>query len=181
MHQYIEAPQAAWIKNKYSIFLAGGISNCSDWQSEVAAKLAVFEHLTVVNPRRKDYNCDDPAQEKIQITWEHLKLREVNQTLFYFAPETLCPITLFEYGSALERLIQLRSELDIMFVACHPDYKRKNDVLIQTELMTNRVKVRDSLDAAMEDVVKFNEYIELKLKTKQCPACQNLVSDVKIH
>jgi seryl-tRNA synthetase len=35
-YQYIEAPKIEEIKNDFSAFLAGGISNCEDWQANAA-------------------------------------------------------------------------------------------------------------------------------------------------
>jgi hypothetical protein len=53
--------------------------------------------------------------------------------VFYFAQETLCPITLFELGAALERNIYVTIKQDII-VYCEPEYSRKFDVELQTKL-----------------------------------------------
>ena len=55
-YQYIEAPSDEPAKNDESIFLAGGISNCPDWQKEVAEEFEKdLDRLTVYNPRRKNF------------------------------------------------------------------------------------------------------------------------------
>jgi hypothetical protein len=53
--------------------------------------------------------------------------------VFYFAQETLCPITLFELGAALERNIYTTFKQDII-VYCEPEYSRKFDVELQIKL-----------------------------------------------
>jgi hypothetical protein len=49
-----------------SLFLAGGISNCGDWQREVIAQPADTD-LTLLNPRREDFDVSDPAVTEAQI------------------------------------------------------------------------------------------------------------------
>jgi len=117
------------IKPEESIFLAGSISGAHDWQAGAAEKL--LPYFNVINPRRDNYNNLDPKIEEEQITWEHYYLTNVDNILFYFSYETLAPITLFEYGTVLEK--GAYDHLNVR-VAVHPDYKRRNDVLIQTKL-----------------------------------------------
>lgn len=52
------------------LFLAGGITNCPDWQSEMIEKLSFIKNLTVFNPRRKNFPIHDPKASEEQITWE---------------------------------------------------------------------------------------------------------------
>ncbi len=111
-----------------SIFLAGSISNAADWQTKVALCLRWDTDLNVINPRREIYD----GNEEEQITWEFFYLRFCNIIMFYFSHETLAPITLFEYGKMLERL--KHDPYKKLYICIHPDYKRKQDVIIQTEL-----------------------------------------------
>lgn len=69
--------------------------------------------------------------------------------LFYFSKETVAPITLFEYGTLLEQFNQGKK---IIHVAIHPEYPRKNDVLIQTELRAPKLmkNIAFSLDVAIQ-------------------------------
>lgn len=127
---YTEAPDYSYQKNTLirsanSVFLAGSITGAVDWQAEVAPKLLPYWH--VFNPRHANYDGLIPDAEREQITWEFDALAFCNTILFYFSNETLAPITLLEYGKMLKSGKNL-------FVCIHPDYKRKNDVLIQTEL-----------------------------------------------
>ena len=113
-----------------TIFLGGSISGAANWQTE-ATKL-LLPHFHIFNPRRDHYEKLDPAVEREQITWEfqHLNLAEI--ALFYFSHETVAPITLFEYG---KQLIKMRyAPFRKTYVCIHPNYARKNDVLIQTQL-----------------------------------------------
>jgi len=138
---YVEAPEIldprwAWansITSDDSLFLAGSITGAWNWQREVAQKLG--NYYNVFNPRRDNFDTANPAEEKIQITWEHKYLEYCKTVFFYFSHETLAPITLLEYGTFLGRGSESDTEI---YVAIHPEYKRKNDVVIQTELRAPR-------------------------------------------
>ncbi len=136
---YIEAIEEF---NGYSgykkLFLAGGITNCPDWQQEMRGLLEETD-LILLNPRRANFPIGDPTAASIQIAWEHHALRAADAILFWFPKETLCPIVLYELGawSMTEKPI---------FVACEPGYSRIQDVKIQTRLVRNDVDVVKSLD-----------------------------------
>lgn len=143
--KYVEAP-TKWDyrveDGSCSLFLAGGITDCPDWQSDVLHKLAQLRHssqLTVLNPRRKNFPIHNPDAATAQIEWEHFHLEAAHAILFWFPCETLCPIALYELGAW--SMTQKR-----LFVGCHPDYKRKADVVIQTQLRRPNVHVVFSLD-----------------------------------
>lgn len=134
MNIYLEAPHRSANYSKMdatrTIFLAGSITGASDWQRDMALRLLPYLH--VINPRREGYDILNPALEREQISWEFMHLAFAGITSFYFAPETLAPITMLEYGKQLVKckIAPWRKT----YVCVHPDYKRKNDVLIQTEL-----------------------------------------------
>jgi hypothetical protein len=106
-----------------TLFLGGGITGCGDWQAEFAAKLA-GSGVVILNPRRAGFDPSDPSMTEFQIQWEFHHLRMARARLFWFPPETLCPITLFELGKFCERA-------DPLFVGVHPEYKRRIDVETQ--------------------------------------------------
>src|SRR5947208_1960195 len=136
MGAYIEA-LTEFKGNGPSLFLAGGITACFNWQERVAAALAELP-LTILNPRRANFPIDDPTAAAAQIEWEHRHLRKATATLFWFPAETLCPITLYELGAwSMNR--------KPMFVGTHPDYQRRQDVVIQTRLARPEVLVVDAL------------------------------------
>ena len=127
-----------------SIFLAGGISNCPDWQQEMV-QLFSDTDLILFNPRRKNFPIGDPGAALEQIRWEHNHLRESSAILFWFPCETICPIVLYELGawSMTGRPI---------FVGVHPYYERKQDVEIQTHLARPKVNIVYSLKELAEQV-----------------------------
>ena len=137
--KYIEAP----IKHKGksgvpTLFLGGGISSCKDWQAKLVEKLTDY-NVTIYNPLRKDFDINNPKVSEEQIKWEHKYLHESNILVLYFAQETLCPITLFELGAALERNIYVTTKQDII-VYCEPEYSRKFDVELQIKLAMKNAK-----------------------------------------
>jgi hypothetical protein len=146
--RYIEAPHDYTLTpTDCSLFLAGGISGCPDWQAEACQQLA-DTRLAVFNPRRAAFSLDDPQAAAEQIGWEHRCLRAVDAILFWFPDATLCPITLYELGAW--------SMTDKpLFVGAAPAYQRRADVLIQTSLVRPEIAVVDSLDALLQQVRGF--------------------------
>jgi len=135
--QYVEAPSQEKPKFK-SVFLGGGITNCPDWQTYIVDKLKK-EEITVFNPRRKNFPIDDKNASLQQIEWEYHYLRLADINSFWFPKESLCPIVLFELGSALERDKPLAIGVDTK-------YARKIDVEIQTLLRRPELKIQYSLE-----------------------------------
>jgi len=128
-------------KNKIgipSLFLGGGISACKLWQDKLIQEMTDY-NVTIYNPRRNNFDINNPKVSKEQIKWEHKYLHEANILVFYFAQETLCPITLFELGAALERNIYTTYKQDII-VYCEPEYSRKFDVELQIKLAMKNAK-----------------------------------------
>lgn len=131
-----------------SIFLAGGITGCPDWQSYVIdelKKLNVSDNHTIFNPRRPEYG--DLLDEKLaeeQITWEFDKLKFAKTIVFWFPKETLCPITLYELGRwvASDKLVM---------IGVHPEYKRKLDIEIQTKLLN---RVNNEIHSDLDQMIK---------------------------
>jgi hypothetical protein len=81
----------------------------------------------------------DPEAGKLQIAWEQAALKVSDAVAFWFPPETLCPITLFELGVISQTSKKL-------MVGCHPDYQRKFDVEQQLSWYRPEVRVVDHLD-----------------------------------
>lgn len=145
---YIEAPsEQAWPQGMRSLFLAGGITGCPDWQSDVVADLGDTP-LVVFNPRRADFPMSDPRAAERQIRWEHDHLRLATLILFWFPCETLNPIVLYELGTW-----SMTSKP--LFVGVHPDYQRRQDVQIQTRLARPDVRVVDSLAELVSQVKRI--------------------------
>ena len=130
---YIEAPDE-YDGPGPSVFLAGGISGTHDWQTELVALLA-DQPLALLNPRRRNFPIDDPSAAEGQIAWEFRHLRRATAVAFWFPPETLCPIALFELGGRIAESKQA------LFVGTHPDYKRRLDIEIQLKLARPEIAV----------------------------------------
>lgn len=145
----ITSPEAIRSKCNRSIFLAGGISNCPDWQKEAAQRIAdSVDDCIVYNPRRNDF--DMAAYEEVsrqQIIWEYHALRMSTANLFWFPEETLCPITLFEYGSAIERL-----HAGAVMCGTHINYQRRFDLIEQTRLRSG-MPILDNLDTLIKETI----------------------------
>lgn len=124
------------------LFLAGGITNCPDWQKEAIEYLEETSGIAL-NPRRSGVFTEDIADE--QITWEYHALRSADTVLFWFPKETLCPITLLELGVFTQRP-QTR-----LIVGTDLDYARRFDVIKQLELARPEVTVRHSVEDLIAD------------------------------
>lgn len=136
--QYIEAPNeepARWP----SLFLAGGITGVKDnWQTRASSELKDL-NITIFNPRREvEFKCED---EEEQIKWEHNKLYRADAVSFWFPPDTMCPITLYELGAWSYATVPHSGKPKRLFVSCHPAYARLRDVQIQTRLARPDVQV----------------------------------------
>lgn len=86
------------------LFLAGGITNCPDWQAE-AIRLLGNQDIVVANPRRNRLLASEGAEAACQIRWEYEFLKRARVVLFWFPKESLCPIALFEVYSELTDVV----------------------------------------------------------------------------
>ena len=131
---------------KLSVFLAGGITNCHDWQSEVIEYLKQYEvnnklDLRVYNPRRPNFNIETDDSEE-QIRWEYNSIKSSQIFSMYFCnSESDQPICMYELGMHLGRIGYIaRNCLSSLYgslntiISVEDGYKRANDVIIQTKL-----------------------------------------------
>ena len=135
----VRAPARA---DRIDLFLAGGIPDVDDWQASVIERLVDIP-VAIANPRR-----EEPFERSFQDEqnrWEKEYLAVTDAVLFWFPPQTLCPMTLFELG-----VFTMKKETPI-FVGAHPDYQRRYDILIQLSLARPEVVVRESLEATVAD------------------------------
>jgi hypothetical protein len=161
---YVEAPNPIPLHLPFpKLFLGGGISYCPDWQTEIVKALSAMDtNVTVINPRRKDFPIDDPTASKTQITWEYNALHLVNIIAFWFAKGSLNPITLYEYGAALERQnASVRPQT--LVVGCDPQYPRIQDVLIQTRLISSNQRVTLNFGSFIKDLIETIQKWETSL------------------
>jgi hypothetical protein len=136
------------------LFVAGGITGCEDWHTPFIELLRPCEKLAVLNPRRIDFDTNDPQMAKDQIAWEFRHFARADAASFWFPPETLCPITLFELGGCLHRVNSAGEPMRV-FVGVHPDYKRRIDLEEQIPLARPDVKINYTIRELAEDVRKW--------------------------
>lgn len=141
--------------NEVSIFLAGGITDCPDWQSIAERKIARHTDAVIYNSRRDSFDVNDPNASVEQINWEFNALRASTINLFWFPFQTLCPITLLEYGTALVRI-----DPKNLICGTHKIYKRKFDIEEQTKLMNDNIVYDDLDDVINEAINKLNSLID---------------------
>lgn len=148
------------------IFLAGGIQKCREWQKEL---IDMFKHLNIdtdiylINPRRDNFPIDDPNATEEQITWEFDMLEECDFfTMFFDNSDSDQPICFYELGRNIERMKQKFHKIwqNNIIITCDKNFKRVQDVVIQTKLAT-----KDKVDVGVydsEDVIKkhFEKIIE---------------------
>lgn len=106
-----------------TLFMAGGITGCWDWQQALVDELDSRETpVKIVNPRRMDWPDDDSEAAEFQIKWEHKMLAKADIISFWFPKDTLCPITLFELGKHMDRE---------PIIGIEPGYAREFDIRTQ--------------------------------------------------
>jgi len=139
VHVYVAPDPALKPPEVVSVFLAGGITNCPNWQAEFLSKLE--GDFVVYNPRRENFPIGDPTSAKIQIEWEYERLKAASAVVFWFSRGSLNPIVLYELGrwgtSSSDRPI---------FIGVDPEYARKLDVEHQVALAKPYTPVYDSLE-----------------------------------
>lgn len=126
-------------ENDVCVFLAGGITGCPDWQKEIIKKLddrCDTATLVVMNPRRENFPIHDPHAARDQIAWEYKNLERADIFSMYFCESVSDqPICMYELGRNLLRM-QMRFPADWqnrIIISVEDGYKRKQDVLIQTD------------------------------------------------
>lgn len=127
-----------------SVFLGGGILNCPPWADEVIKELA-DTNCVAYNPRRKDFDINDPSVEQEQIEWEFTALAIADIFSMWFCNASSDqPICLYELGRHLT-IRQRNNDLDSVVIGVEPGYKRERDVYIQTALVDKSITISSSL------------------------------------
>lgn len=126
------------------IFLAGGITNCPDWQSELIEILKASDiktDLDIYNPRRKNFPIHDKKAAEEQIKWEFDRLKSAYMRIFWFSKGSLNPIVLYELG------MWGNSRNAPIIIGLDGGYERRQDVIIQTMLARLCVLIVCSLES----------------------------------
>lgn len=146
--RYIEAP-VEYEGGGAALFLAGGISDAENWQQSFLRLLPQGEY-TVLNPRRTEFPVGDTSAETEQIEWEVRHLRRATMVAFWFPPQTLCPIALFELGMCCA------SEKPLV-VGADANYARRFDVEVHLRLERPNVVIANTLQSLAAQVVNHSE------------------------
>lgn len=147
MTDYVECPDEYYGLGP-SLFLAGGITSCPDWQQEMRTLLD-GSGLTLLNPRRAgivEIDWTDHARSHAQVEWEFRNLRKASAILFWFPAESICPIALYELGAWSMTPTPL-------FIGAHPNYPRRADIKLQTGLARPELIIHESLSSLARTVL----------------------------
>ena len=142
------------------VFLAGGITNCWDWQKEIIHQLEQYEdtdHLVVFTPRRENFPIHDPNASQEQIEWEFKYLEQMDIFSMYFCnSDSDQPICMYELGRNIVK-IQNRFPGDWAYriiISVEEGYRRAKDVEIQTRLATdNKINSMNRLTISPDKVM----------------------------
>ena len=155
--KYIEAIESIPIEaNEISVFLAGGITGTIDWQKDLIKKID-YLNLTIINPRRKQFDLKNKKESKLQIVWEFEYLRFADFIVFYFCKETVCPIALFELGTH-------STSNKPLIIGMDKDYIRRVDVEIQMKLARPEIEIVYSLDDVAKQVDYWHRFMSNKTR-----------------
>jgi len=135
-------------------FLAGGITNCPEWQDEVIEILKDSDAGVLLNPRRKNFPIHDPNAAREQITWEFDALGDAQIfSMWFSAGESDQPICMYEYGRNVA-IHQQQGDLKCVVVGVEPGYRREADVRIQSELVSPvlAARITDNLEDHAENI-----------------------------
>ena len=138
----ITAPQKIDSIDKPTVFLAGGITNCPEWQDELILQLKDVESAVLLNPRRKNFPIDDPNAAQEQIAWEFQALEQANIFSMWFSDsDSDQPICMYELG----RNVALRkNNINSIVIGVEEGYSRSQDVEIQMSLINKKISSRIS-------------------------------------
>ena len=165
---YVESPQIYHLAPKPWVFMAGGITNCPDWQQDLRRLLESDEVPgSMLNPRRANFPIDDPNAARQQIEWEFHALNMANVfSVWFSAGPSPQPICMYELGRHLARWEEQdrydrkrgAGGLEIC-IGVEPGYVREQDVRIQTELVTEYVEISTSLEEHAERIKESVEWM----------------------
>jgi len=131
-----------------TVFLAGGITNCPNWQQEII-KLLEGNDIAVLNPRRENFPIHDPKASEEQITWEFHALNNSDIFSMWFTSGVSDqPICMYELG----RHLALKKPEKIV-IGVEEGYKRKQDVYIQTKLVHPQLEISDNLVTHKDNIL----------------------------
>lgn len=153
---------------KYMVFLAGSIEmdKAINWQNELGMELEKIPNLTILNPRRAEWNSSweqkiDNKFFKEQVDWELDGIESADMVIFYFDPNTKSPITLLELGIVSQLVLTGKK----MIICCPEGFYRKGNVDIVIDRTKQKLRESKSLlrNGSVDDyIIEVNNLTELK-------------------
>lgn len=148
---------------KKTVFLAGSIEQgkAEDWQEKLSKEIDA-DDIAIFNPRRDNWdsswdNSKDNPMFNEQVNWELDYINHSKLIVFYFAKNTISPITLLELGLTLG---QLEYSNQRIIIYCDKEYCRRGNV----EITFDRYRYSDYYGKYTTDYDEFLNYIKEELK-----------------
>ena len=160
----ITAPEDYRLQDgEVSVFLAGGITNCPNWQNDLIEYINSkhdVDDLVLFNPRRENFPIGDASAAQAQIEWEFRYLEKANIfSMFFSSGNSDQPICMYELGRNIVRM-QNKFPTDWserIIISSASDYNRLNDVLIQVSLATNGdILVLNTIDGGNDSILQHH-------------------------
>ena len=141
-----------YLLSRPSVFLAGGVQNCEEWQTQLT-DLIDTSLYDVVNPRGQNSRLEVNPRE--HMLWEHRALDQSDSAIFWFPKGTVCATALLELGRMLERASRHSVRL---VIGWHPKYSRAVDIetliAIETQAKDYVIHSGEGWDTLVEVVQK---------------------------
>lgn len=146
--------------DEVSVFLAGGIAGCEEWQRMVIEELNKYndvDDLVLYNPRRKSFDLNDLNATETQIEWEYKYLSDCDIFSMYFDNDQIQPICMYELGHYL-RANSVRNVISVC-----KNYPRRLDVIHQVRLASHGRFYVDTLATPKKHAERIhNAYLTAK-------------------
>lgn len=160
-----------------SLFLAGGISQCEDWQSEVikvlkdieSTSMPALKNLVIFNPRRSTFDINNKNETVKQIHWEFERLEHVDLfTIFFANSPSPQPICFYELGRNIVRMQQrFPEDFDTrVLIGVQNGFSRANDVFIQSDLASDKALFRVGVDTLEKYAESLAIFYRLFIRSK---------------
>jgi len=157
-------------KTDITVFLAGGITNCDDWQDIVIGYLLGLpadqtENLVVYNPRRNEWpsNSDDEEIRR-QIHWEadYIRCADIFSMYFTNTKKSDQPICFYELG-------KYAGYRDI--ISYQEGFTRALDVKYQLEVRGIDDRINENFTPLQHAEAIMKEYND-ELRRRKNPNCE---------
>lgn len=146
-------------RDEITVFLAGGITNCENWQKEVIDYLMSLpeektDRLVIFNPRRDKWPKNSDTEEiRRQINWEADYIRSADIFTMYFTntEKSDQPICFYELGKYANRTNDI--------ISYQEGFKRALDVDFQMSINGYiHINVHKNITPVQHAELIFNQY-----------------------